>query len=60
MKNEKTKGNDDWGSFAQAEKWRQESFRSRTHAQRLQWLKSALKLHYQAQENKKDRGAGNS
>lgn len=38
----------DWGSWNQAEAWRKEGFASRSHAQRLQWLKSALKLAYQS------------
>lgn len=41
---------DDWGSFEKAEQWRKEAFAARTPAQRLQWLKSALRLHYQALE----------
>lgn len=37
---------DDWGSWAQADAWRKQSFRARTPAQRLQWLKAALVLAY--------------
>lgn len=45
---------DDWGSWEQAEAWRRESFLARTPAQRLAWLKSALRLRlkYRALERK--------
>ena len=49
MPDEKT---EDWGSFEQAEEWRRESFLARTPAQRLAWLKSALRLKYQAMERR--------
>lgn len=39
---------DDWGSWQQAENWRRESFMTRTPAQRLQWLKSALVMAYRS------------
>ncbi len=39
---------EDWGSWEQAETWRKESFAQRSHAQRLQWLKSALVLAYRS------------
>ncbi|MEM9251122.1 MAG: hypothetical protein AAGB29_02115 [Planctomycetota bacterium] len=52
MPDEKT---EDWGSFEQAEDWRRESFLARTPAQRLVWLKSALKLRYQAMESRGER-----
>ena len=41
---------DDWGSFEQAERWRREAFLARSHAQRLQWLRSALRVYYAGQE----------
>lgn len=48
---------EDWGSWAKAEQWRKESFASRTPAQRLQWLKSALRLYYQAQAAREERSS---
>jgi len=39
---------EDWGSWEQAETWPGGSFAQRSHAQRLQWLKSALILAYRS------------